>query len=329
MPQKHANRPCTHHSVRYHGGRRRQCSVCKKTWRIRAHRRGRKRKRSSSSLALRVLTRRSPSLRTLAADRGKSREAVRRDFHRSLAALTRGAAWRSIPEEVPLIAIADALRLRLWSQPFTLYLVLLRPVSSTCAVILPPYLREGEEGADWVLAMARIPEEARNRIIALVSDGHMALQGIATREGWKFQCCHFHLKMRLGNYFSRSRWSRGKVFAWLIHSTVDVLLETTSLSSFRRAFVHLFALLPLVRSRRGLVYLQGFVKGLSDYRTYLRYPELQLPTTSNVAESLNRTIREVLGKTRGFSSPTACYTWLSEHLRQKGTMICRPKLPPN
>ena len=112
MPQKHANRPCTHHSVRYHGGRRRQCSVCKKPWRIRAHRRGRKRKRSSSSLALRVLTRRSPSLRTLAADRGKSREAVRRDFHRSLAALTRGAAWRSIPEEVPLIAIADALRLR-------------------------------------------------------------------------------------------------------------------------------------------------------------------------------------------------------------------------
>ncbi len=178
MIPKHANYPCTHRSFHHHGKRRRQCDTCGKTWTVRARRRGRKKKRSSSSLALRVMTRQSPSLRTLAGRRGKSRESLRRDFHRSLAALTRGATWKPIPEEVPLIAIADALHVRLWSRPFTCYLILLRPVSSIKAVILPPYLREGEEGADWVLAIARMPDEARNRIVALVSDGHMALQAL-------------------------------------------------------------------------------------------------------------------------------------------------------
>jgi len=46
--------------------------------------------------------------------------------------------------------------------------------------------------------------------------------------------------------------------------------------------------------------ISGLSKSYPYYRTYLKYPELNIPTTSNCIESLNSKFRDLCYRSRGF-----------------------------
>jgi hypothetical protein len=100
------------------------------------------------------------------------------------------------------VAVADALIQTIKSKPWTIYFILVRPLKTNQAIILPPLLRAGTENGQggWVSVFKKIPVKVKKRILALTCDGSTTLVSLAKRENWRIQRCHFHLRWRIANY---------------------------------------------------------------------------------------------------------------------------------
>lgn len=326
----HAKSPCCKATIVRFGGRRRQCTVCLGTWRIRKKKRGRKPRRVTPAIATRHLNRELPSLRILAKKRFASRETTRRHFQKSMRAVIRTAHWQPTPSDGALIAIADAFAERIGGKEYTSYLILLKPTDATHAVIVPPLFLFGHEDLrGWTTAFRKLPLSVRARIRALVCDGHGGLRGVAIDHHWIIQRCHFHLKLGIGNYLSRSKLARQKVLSFLVNQSIDILLTSRVPHQVRRARAHLTLLLMLCRSAKLRGVLNGCLRHLREYRTYLRHPFLHLPITTNACESLIRCVRAVLASTRGFRTFGAFARWVTAHLKHRKTITCRGFDQPN
>lgn len=294
---------------------------CGRTWSAWRRKRGRKRRRVHTDFIRSFLGRDIASLASVARKRGCSETHVQDVLRASREHFIRHTPWPDIPEG-PLILVADAVLELVERRWRTVHLLLVRPVAGVEATILPPHIMCGTETpAGWRAAIATVPESAKTRIRAVVCDGHNGLVLEARAHHWILQRCHFHLIARLQMRLSR-RVPRNRRRAQAIFSNLHTVLESEDSRAVRRSLSALDAWRKDAASNEVRRILAGFLTNHRDYRSYLTYPELRLPTTNNTAESLGSTIADLKQRLRGFPTMRSFEGWITALLRFKRNIAC-------
>lgn len=126
----------------------------------------------------------------------------------------------------PLIAIPDALWLRLHGKRITVYIVLLRSRDRDQAVKAVVHARQGGEGYDgWKRALLRLPDHVRHRIVGATTDGHEGLRRAlqeccGTQAPWQslpLQRCQFHCLAELQRKIGKKRIRRNQYASFVWH----------------------------------------------------------------------------------------------------------------
>lgn len=328
MTKKHAKCPFCGAKIIKYGKRRRRCAQCKKTWTVRPKRRGRKARRITVTPVIKYLNHeRVPLARECRGDIVSASRSARLRKERDT--FNKQQVWHTAPVG-PLILIADAIVKYRQGKWHTWFFMLLRAVDGVDAVIMPPYYAEGRETyKEWASALETIPPDTLKRVKTLVSDGHRGLMSFASCHHWLVQRCHIHLIMAI--QARRSRWIMGrkKSEGIEIHTLVECILTERCPKKVAQALAHVEEIGWLTSSKMLKKVLQGFVTSADDYRTYLEYPELNLPTTSNTAESLNALIDDLSSRARGFRTVASLNAWIIALCKERGTIKCRGKYQQN
>lgn len=282
-------------------------------------------------MVIRYLNKQLPPLRVLTQQRNCGKSVLQTRLQRSLKIYVQKnqERWkRVLPRSGGLVAVADAIWYRVAGQKYTIYVILLRPADSTHAIICPPLILPGHEDSwGWQQAFDNLPSKFKTRILALICDGGTGLVLAARSRGWIIQRCHFHLLAAVQNYLTTGSRSTRRAYALHVLKTVQRLLKTNK----HKKLLPLLAELTEIRSRsasRGLRrVLGGLVQKYSDYHTYLKYPQLNLPATSNSAESFIQCIRDLMYRCRGFRSLATLKCWLTASSIIKKTIQCNGKKP--
>src|SRR5262245_61450712 len=198
MHSSHAKSLCCRAKIYRCGSRRRQCSRCKRTWRIRSQKRGRKPRRVHAGVLEAVLLN-GCTLKTIAPRYGLTHQGLSRRFRGAL----RGWVQRSRRLHLaagPLVLMLDGLYFRFRGKDWVLYLMAVKPCHRNQAVFLDPVLLVGRENLrGWSQAITTIPIHIHRRIRASVSDEVAGIIRLGRDQGWIVQLCHFHLISRLQN----------------------------------------------------------------------------------------------------------------------------------
>jgi hypothetical protein len=226
----------------------------------------------------------------------------------------------------PLVLIADALRLMRRGREYALYDMAIKPAHSQTAFLCEPALFEGRESAHgWRQAIDRIVLPVRRRIRGLVTDGFSGADTISEERGWIHQRCHWHLLMMFGGSRNPQRRSHTLLrrirdlacrAAWLV-------LHTTDRDRLQTALGVLTTLIPMVpkRARRLPGVIRQFIADADAGRAYLANPQLGLPTTTAVIESLHSRVRDITAR---IQNPVATHRRAACFVRLHPTMLCRP-----
>jgi hypothetical protein len=259
----------------------------------------------------------------LARDYRRSRQTVRR---RNRAACHRLVAIESLPTlppgDVPLVLIIDGFWLRFRRLPWVLYHMAVKPAGLPRAFFLDPVMLPGKETVQcWRQALTTIPDGIRPRIKALVCDGITGYKSLARSNGWLLQRCHRHLDVVLsGKLRYRTRKLRGGEVRAAIYSAICEARITADLQRLGQLQSDLksHARHPDISCRvRGVA--REFLRGLLSFRTYLDYPELQLPATTNCLESRHKQLRPIV---RGVNRPAAALLRIRAYTRMRPTIAC-------
>lgn len=236
------------------------------------------------------------------------------------------APWPEIPSG-DLVAIADALIEYIDGARNTIYLILIRSINSNKAVIMPCFVavNRGEDFWGWDSAFNLIQPEARQRIKALVCDGRAAFWTISKKYNWILQRCHFHLLARIAINRSIRHLSRRDEQGKYIQSLARIVLTSKDENSIQITLIKLKEIMASIKSPSFRTVLSGFLKHYSDYRSYLNYPEYNLPTTSNSAEHLVGIIRDLQYRARGFNSVKSLKLWVECLLKFTKFVTCNGK----
>jgi len=314
--------PCCRAMTYKFGGKRRQCSACKKTWTLWPKKRGRTLLRPRHNLLRKVVTekqslvvhsKRWPHL-SLSAWSVRLRLAMKKYLA--------GSKENSIPTG-SLIAVIDALWFCFEQERWTLYLTTVRPINGLKATILDPVLLPGHENyEDWSSAINYWPSSVKNRIKALVCDGFRGTDRLAHDHGWLIQRCHFHLLAQL--QVNRGKWKQlpdspqsEKIYLSVRKILIAKLDKLTScVQELKRLLIK-----NDCPKRLGAI-AREFLRRLDHFRTYLNYPELNLPNTTNTVESLNKIIRSHCKHLR---TPESLILRTKVLIRMRKTMTCKPK----
>ncbi len=222
----------------------------------------------------------------------------------------------------PLLLLADAMWFTFARTPWTLYLLALRPVAQPVAYFQDPVLLPGREAArGWHQALATIPATTTARVRALVSDGFRGSHTWARHHGWIQQRCHFHLIAQLHGRRGRFTHLPSAPVREALYQTTRVALVTRDperLAHAETTLRHLVAQ-PQCPDRLAMIG-RDFLRQLPAFRAYLRCPELQLPTTTNVLESMARRVRD---RVRPLNSPDALRRWATATIRLAPRMACK------
>lgn len=331
MKKIHKKSLCCKAKIVKFGYHRRQCSVCKKTWRIYLKQRGRKKKRLSPDFLLSYLKQETPSISALSRVRKKSEDAYNRRLKESLKKYNEKTKWPTLPTKGELIVIADAMVWQVNNRTYTCYLILLREVSKREAIITKPLFRKGQEvAAGWHQAFSRLSPGIRKRIKVIVSDGHTGLLSVAHYYGWIIQRCHFHLIARMDGYQTSGKLSRHGKLGQQIYLLVKTILISYNEPKIISCLEQLKLLLKTTNSRWLKTTMSGFIKHYQNFRTYIYYPELNLPRTSNAAESLVSLIRRFNNRSRGYRTLKSFRRWVWALLKNKQKIVCNgSKNQPN
>lgn len=331
MNTKHTKSPCCGTSFQRWGNRRRYCVHCHKTWRIRHKKRGRKSKRVNEKMALKYFRRQLPPLRVLAQQRNCGKSVLQDGLQRSLRMYVQKnqEKWKKMfHHSGGLIAVADAIWYRVAGQKYTIYVILLRPVQSSQAIICPPLILPGHEDfLGWQQAFDNLPTALKVRILALVCDGGTGLILAAKSRNWIIQRCHFHLISAVQNYLTTSPRSTQRTYALHVMQIVQLLLRTNESKKLSPLLTELTEIRRQSTSRGLRRVLGGLLQNYSDYHAYFKYPGLNLPTTSNSAESSIQCIRDLMYRCRGFRSLATLKCWLAASSIFKKTIQCNGKKP--
>lgn len=307
--------------------RRRQCSNCRRRWRIRLKKRGRKDRRNDHRLVSQVFSQRR-SLTDLADRRGLTRQAFSARLRKALAC--RGIV-RAEPASFPddSILLVDGLWFQFKHRPWVLYLTALRPVLEDQARFLDPVLLEGSESKTaWIKVIGMIPQDRRSTIRAVVGDKFSGCRDIAHTNGWALQLCHFHLLAQFKGRVTRRSTTKARVLRQEIYKLVSQALLTVdrkSLGTLCTCLKVLIADAATPKSYKSIV--RGFLRSMDDYHAFLHHPELRLPRTNGASEAMGRRIRDLLNNTRSLSTPSALASWATNLVRLKPTIMCRPGSP--
>src|SRR3989344_446665 len=320
---------CCRAPVWRHGQKRRQCQACKRTLSVWPAKRGKRAKRPAHNLLKRYLANKIGSLAAHAEETKLSAQHVQKKVRAARDTQQPSLLWASLPTG-PFILVADGLQQTFGQITFTVYLQLLRPIDDSQATILPPFMLPGKESiGGWYKTYARIPKTSSDQIRAIVCDGSAGLLDLANDRGLILQRCHFHFKQSLCNYLRPGRLSRNPALAREIHGLVDVILQNSddeqALSASERLKVDY---IPYLANSKLQTVLRGFCKHWQDYRSYLYYPDLHLPRTSNSAESCVRTIRDLQQRARGWRTPETFLAWVEVVLKSKQTIVCNESKNP-
>src|SRR3989344_587164 len=325
MKHLHEKSPCCWRRIINYGKRRRQCVRSKKTWRKWKKKKGRKRKRVSQALFLKYISNEISSLYALSKkQKRKSQDTLQREVRQGLKKFIATTPWPVLPEG-PLVAVADAMMANINKKIYTFYFVLLRPVHSREAIITEPYIAEGNECKDgWRIALSGLPISS---IKALVCDGNLGLVALGREHGWLVQKCHFHILAKIQG--RRSRWmrSRHREVGELLYLLVKNALTNPNEDGAIESIIELGILSQDIASVQLKKYLRGFIKHYQGYRTHLHHPELNLPTTSNSAESLISGLRNLYYKAHGFRTIESLTLWTHAFLKYKKTIACNGSPP--
>ncbi len=330
MNKTHAKSLCCEALIHRFGNRRRQCSECKKTWRIRKKTRGRKKKRETVALVEKYLRHEIPSLYAISKSTGKSADVLEARLNRSRDGFLKHTPWPPLPRGMPLIAIADAMVQWIEGTRYSFYFILLRPTTDHQAVIVPPIVRQGtEDAAGWEAAFARIPLDVQACIEALVCDGRFGLMLCAKHRQWIIQRCQFHLIARL--QLKRSKWSssRHSDEGHRLYTLVKTICTTRDTRCLSQTVSELEEIAWHTKQGDLKTILHGFVNHYEQYRSYLMYPTLNLPTTSNAIEALIGGLRNLSHRARGFRTRHSFMKWISAYLKSKRTFTCNGFRQPN
>lgn len=325
----HAKSPCCRGDIIKFGNRRRQCILCRGTWRIRRKKRGRKKKQAEKTLFRKYLNHEIPTIYTLARiSKRKSEDQRQRDLKRSLKKFVDGTPWPQLPREEPTISVADAMMISINKKIYTFYIILIRRILDTGASIACPYVKEGKESYEgWQEAFAAMPRAVLASIYALVCDGHIGLIYLARRKSWIIQRCNFHAIAKIQG--RRSRWARsrhrkmGEFLYQLMNDALTNPSEEAALDSIRK----LWEISRQTSSKQLKAYLSGFTKRYWEYRSYLQYPQLHLPRTSNSVESVIGSIRKLCNRAHGFRTINSLTLWVHALLKNKKIATCNGHPP--
>ena len=293
-----------------------------RTWRVRAKKRGRPRRRQDSRLIERVLVRRR-SLTELAVEQRLTRQAL---SYRFLRALERRRRPTTAAINGDSILLVDGVWFRFKRRPWVLYLMATRPLEGQQATFRVPLLLEGPESKTaWLKALDTIPSSDRARIRALVCDSFVGSRSIARAKGWILQLCHFHLiaqfRRRLGY---RNLRMPSRRFRHEAYRLIRIALSTADERQATSIAIHLRLLAKeAIGARRFANLIRQFVLRLPEYRAYRLHPALHLPTTTGSVESMGRVIRDLLRRTRSISSPTALERWVTSYVEVRPHVTCR------
>jgi len=324
MNIKHVKSPCCGAKIRHFGGRRRQCSNCKKTWRIRIKKRGRPIRRLASKPLQKVFLH-NFSVKQLF--NGKTRvklPAYRYRFRLLLKKFIAQPHNPNIPDGI-LVLLADGVWFRFDGKPWVLYLTALKSCSGTRAVFLKPVLLQGKEsGSNWQKVIAQIPGDIRHRICSLVVDNINGMQLIARENNWLLQLCHFHMLVKLKvRRDIKQRELKGGTCRIEIFNLVSCALRTTDPRRLNLVMkqLELFSIGDMA-TKRIRATIRGFLNCTGFYRTFLDYPNLKLPTTTNTMESMAGILRTMLRHSRAGSNPESLLLWAEGLIRTKRSLVC-------
>lgn len=326
MNKLHENSSCFHSKAIRFGGRRRQCKSCRKTWRVWRCHRGRKRKRFSANLVQSYLEHTVPPVSAVARARGQPISTAKHRLASSLKLFNGKTPWPIVSTDNQFIAIADAWTKKIKGSYHTWYGILLRPLKDNQATILPlPHFEGRESIPDWRLAFDTVPKKLLGRIVALVCDGHRGLVNEARWRGWLIQRCHFHLIAAIQG--RRSRWhdSRHRKEGERLYRLISTVLAVTDDAAIPQLLDEIENIGWQTKSRQLRKALSGFVNHIENYRTYLKHPGLNLPRTSNTAETLFSLVEELCHRARGFSSVESLSRWIEAVVKHRKTITCNGK----
>ena len=320
MKTVHVKSPCCQARARHFGGKRRQCTQCKKTFRIRPRRRGRKRIRHTERYVKHVFDH---DFQVKHLTRGTlPLAAVQKRFQGALSSVVSKPRSMRIRGK-RLVLIIDGRWHTFQGKRWTMYFLAVKPTDRDEAVILDPILRPGKESVQaWKeLIGTSIAPSVKNRIVALVSDGIAGGKGLAMGFGWRHQRCHFHLLKEL----EKRRGKRKQISGWTereqIYQDIRALLRTQTPTRIRfltRRLKQRAAKKECPRKIRMIV--NNVLDELSAFHLYLTQPEWNLPNTTGVMESLGNTIRAGVRKVR---TPASLIRWATAVVRSHPKFVCK------
>ena len=308
----HAKSPCCRARVVRFGSRRRQCVQCKKTWRIRSKKRGRKPVRVHPNVE-KIAFASFESLRHQAKRLKKGRELVRRRHSQVMDKLIKKLPSPQAPPG-PLIAIIDGWIWFFDQRAYTLYLILLRSTHSTRAILTQPVILAGHENINgWKEAFSTLDPAIIESIRAVVSDGVTGFHIYARERNWVLQRCHIHLIRTLYPLLGkRNSTAKHKKLREKMYQCVLEILKTPNQARAELLVLQLSKMANYSYCPKWFgLRTRGFLEQYQDFRSYLKYPELNLPKTTNSAESVFRLLSDTLRQTRGFRNPQAMIKWVT------------------
>jgi hypothetical protein len=327
MKTKYAKSPCCHAQIYRFGGKRRQCSSCKRTWTVRPKKRGRPIANISQNVFDQIFLEKYTLIHLAKRRHGVGLLNFR---HRFRQVLCRFVA-RPSPQKLPLgklTLLADGLWFRFHDKPWILYLTALKSCSEKTAVFLDPILLPGKEGAiSWRQVFDAIPPEPRSRIQALIVDNLQGMKLIAEQEGWILQLCHFHLILKLQIIRGRERRAlKGGGVREKIYQTICQALGTPNEARLNVLLAHLTRLTQAsCGTQRIKAVVREFINSIKYYRAYKAHPELNLPTTTNTVEAMCGIIRNLLRRNHCASNPKSLLQWTTASIRLRHTLTCNGK----
>ena len=320
MKLLHKKSQCCNAKIIRFGGKHRQCTACKKTWKAHPDRQGRKPKRKQCHYLKKVFDH-GFKVKQLALHSKLSSGAIYKRFINNLDSVIKQK--RIVRIRGPkLVLVIDAEWHYFKKELWTLYFLAVKSTDSQTVTILDPVLRRGRENTTtWENIIDQLPISVKKRIVALVSDGIRGIKNVAERNNWIRQRCHFHLLSMLQGMRGKRASTPGRIIREKIYNSAKFALSETSK---RRLDILCNRLAVLAQKNecpaRMRYTVRGFLRNLPEFRNYLDYPELNLPTTINVMESVNSFVRE---KTKTIKTPESWHKWAIAYARIKSKFTCK------
>jgi hypothetical protein len=221
-----------------------------------------------------------------------------------------------------LILLIDAQWQYFDHKLWTLYFVSIKSVGSEFVTVLDPVLNEGKERMiNWKQIIDNFPQGIKKRIIAVVSDGIRGIETVADDNGWVIQRCHFHLLSLLQKMRGKRASTPGRLLREDIYSSIKLALSEKSgseLDMICRRIANL-ANNPICPKRMKMA-ARDFLRRIHEFRSYIDHPDLKLPTTVNVMESINSFTRR---KSKTINNPQSWHKWAVACIRFKSKFNCK------